>query len=269
MFINIIVWVQVLGEMLPISSSTQVDLMMRWWGLSAGLIPKGFDYVLHIPVLFVVPLFFKKSWSFFFTILCARLSRRELCFAWSTRAALIIVGKLLGIIFCSGLIAAATEFLFKDLSFFFHARSLGLLVTAGLLLAVAFYRSSWIKDSSPWFVLCLVGIAQGCALVPGISRMGVTVCVALLCGMTVRRAFEFSFALQLPLIAAACLLRGLPWLFSQEAGVWVSMGVVMHLMAAGIVSYFVLWGAQIIFEKNWSWIFAGYVLACAVARFFF
>lgn len=269
MIINLIVWVQVLGEMLPISSSTQVDLMMRFWGLHAGVIPKGFDYMLHIPLFFVIPLFFRQSWSSIFAIVCSRLGRREHLAAWSTKTALSIVGKLLGIILCSGVIAAGAEVLFKELSFFVHARTLGLLVTAGLLLASSLCRTSWIKISAGWPVLCVVGLAQACALVPGISRMGVTVCVGLLCGMTVRRAFEFSFALQLPLIAAACLVRGLPWLFTQEAGVWVSMGVVMHLMAAGIVSYFVLWIAQTIFEKRWSWIFAAYVLLCVVIRFFF
>lgn len=268
MIVELIVWVQVLGEMLPISSSTQVDLLMRWWGVSGDIIPKGFDYVLHLPLIFVLPIFFRQGWASLVVMLWGRLWRKERLLAWSTRTLLVIVGKLFGIIVCSGVLAASIELVFKHIHGLDAMRPIGLLMTAGLLFAVAQLRLRLVDGTVAWRVLCGVGAAQALALVPGISRMGITVCVALLCGMTVRRAFEFSFALQLPLVVAAALVRALPWLFTSDAAAWVTPGILIHLVGAGMVSYGVLWMAQQIFIKRWSWILALYVLGCAGMLFF-
>ncbi len=56
-------------------------------------------------------------------------------------------------------------------------------------------------------VALLVGIAQACALVPGISRSGATVVAALWLGIEAREAAAFSFLMAVPAIAGAAVLQ--------------------------------------------------------------
>jgi len=49
----------------------------------------------------------------------------------------------------------------------------------------------------------MIGVAQGVAIIPGISRSGATIAVALLLGIKREKAFEFSFLLSIPAILAA------------------------------------------------------------------
>jgi undecaprenyl-diphosphatase len=53
----------------------------------------------------------------------------------------------------------------------------------------------------------LLGLAQACALVPGVSRSGATICMALVLGLTRPDAARFSFLLGIPAIAGAGLLQ--------------------------------------------------------------
>jgi undecaprenyl pyrophosphate phosphatase UppP len=350
-----ILWVQVLSEMLPISSSTQVELLQQWYARAHGglpvIIPEGFDYLLHVPLLVVVPLFFAPGWWGPVTMLVQRVWRRERLQSWSTHQLLMIMGKLIGFILVSGIFAEVFHQALKFVGDIALLRPAGLVVTSLLLVAVSFVRSrpfdsrsnnpstssgragafavdqdecgksedgsqlggrddkkcSWLdinflhsntkpcveksdyffpaspeeqrlaasrrvssgdvkvwNNFSSWHIFWIVGIAQAFAFLPGISRMGATVTVAILCGLSVRRSLEFSFALQYPLVLAAVLLRGLPWLSSAEAATWVQPLLLVHLVVAGVVSYGLLRLAAYLFATRRAWIFGGYVALCAV-----
>jgi undecaprenyl-diphosphatase len=82
----------------------------------------------------------------------------------------------------------------------------------------AFHRPGWIGVGflltregeglpSPWQAV-LVGLVQGVAVFPGLSRSGSTVAAALLSGMNRRWAADFSFLLSLPAIGGALLVEG-------------------------------------------------------------
>src|SRR5262249_56738413 len=53
----------------------------------------------------------------------------------------------------------------------------------------------------------LIGLAQTLALVPGVSRSGATICMALLLGFTRSDTARFSFLLSIPAIAGAGILE--------------------------------------------------------------
>lgn len=55
----------------------------------------------------------------------------------------------------------------------------------------------------------LIGAAQALALMPGVSRSGSTMTMALLLGLTRTSAADFSFLMALPITIAACLLKGI------------------------------------------------------------
>lgn len=82
---------------------------------------------------------------------------------------------------------------------------IGFLLTGVLLLVTDLNRSGGMKgpreasyDSAMW-----IGICQGLAVFPGISRMGFTLCAALLCGYSRKFAVRFSVFMSLPAIGGA------------------------------------------------------------------
>ena len=84
---------------------------------------------------------------------------------------------------------------------------IGFLVTAALLWSsrTALQRD---PDRKPGVRdALLIGIAQACALVPGISRSGSTVVLALWLGIEAREAAAFSFLMAIPAIAGAAILQ--------------------------------------------------------------
>lgn len=89
-----------------------------------------------------------------------------------------------------------------------------LYVVAGALIAVGIVmvivdrysngRDSWRTMADlTLFDALLVGLAQSMALVPGVSRSGATICMALLLGFARSDAARFSFLLSIPAIAGA------------------------------------------------------------------
>jgi undecaprenyl-diphosphatase len=92
---------------------------------------------------------------------------------------------------------------FEDLFTNLDAVAGGLILTGLLLFSSRFGRTG--TSSLVFRSALMIGCAQAAALVPGISRSGATISVALLLGMERERAAEFSFLLAVPAIAGATL----------------------------------------------------------------
>jgi undecaprenyl-diphosphatase len=81
-----------------------------------------------------------------------------------------------------------------------------------------------------------VGVAQALALVPGISRSGITIIAALLLGMRRRWAAEYSFLVAIPTILAATLVQGAGVVASGNALAGVGAGpLVVGFAVAAVV----------------------------------
>jgi undecaprenyl-diphosphatase len=72
-----------------------------------------------------------------------------------------------------------------------------------------------ISDRLSWREAIVVGTAQALALIPGISRTGVTMGGGLLAGLSHEDAARYSFLLATPIIGAAAVLK-LPELFGEQ-----------------------------------------------------
>jgi undecaprenyl-diphosphatase len=85
-----------------------------------------------------------------------------------------------------------------------------LAVTALLLAASDRVRRGDESGGDPisWRQALMVGTAQGLAVLPGLSRSGSTIAVALFAGIGRERAFTYSFVLSVPAVAGAILLEG-------------------------------------------------------------
>src|SRR6266849_2252812 len=88
--------------------------------------------------------------------------------------------------------------------------------------------------SLTWKEALIVGLAQSLALLPGISRSGVTMVAGLGVRLNHEDAARYSFLLGTPLIGAAALLE-VPQLLGQTAQTWLY--VVIGTIIAGIVAY--------------------------------
>jgi len=111
-----------------------------------------------------------------------------------------------------------------------------------------------IAETSVWIAL-IVGLVQGFAIIPGFSRSGWTIVIALFLGLRGEWAARFSFLMSIPAILAATFLEFQMEIFQQVnifhmvAGILVAMGVgiiaikwVMNLVEKGqfrVFSYYV------------------------------
>ena len=109
---------------------------------------------------------------------------------------------------------AIIGFVFKDFfeSLFEKPTYLGIcfLFTAVVLLVSRILR---LKRVPAFPAALLIGIAQGLAIIPGVSRSGLTIAVALILGLGFEFSFRFSFLLSIPAILGAVLLEAgkIPW----------------------------------------------------------
>jgi undecaprenyl-diphosphatase len=108
------------------------------------------------------------------------------------------------------------------------ATGFGFIGTAALLLSTLWVRAGTTLSPTLWVALA-VGLAQGVAIFPGISRSGATIVVALWLGLRSDRAFELSMLLSIPAIFGAL---GLELMGADDLG-----GRLWPLLAGALVSF--------------------------------
>lgn len=105
-----------------------------------------------------------------------------------------------------------------------------LLVTAALLLSTRLRKQG--SGQLTVTTALIVGLVQGLAAAPGISRSGATIAVALLCGAGQKQATRFSFFIAIPAILGACVLEAKSLLdLSPSSVVPLLMGVAVSMVA--------------------------------------
>ncbi|HSL77761.1 MAG TPA: undecaprenyl-diphosphatase UppP [Candidatus Limnocylindrales bacterium] len=197
--------VQGLTEFLPVSSSGHLILVPFLLGWDdAFLTSLAFSVMLHIGTLVALLVYFRNDWIRLIPAGLAALRDRSFQDDDDRRLAWLLVVATIP--------AALAGFLFESVietSF----RQVGLvalmLVLGGVLLIVAdrFGASSrGISDVTPRIAL-IVGVAQALALVPGLSRSGVTIAAARMVGLDRESAARFAFLMATPITAGAGLFE--------------------------------------------------------------
>jgi undecaprenyl-diphosphatase len=114
-----------------------------------------------------------------------------------------------------------------------------------------------------WRAAGAVGTIQAAALVPGISRSGVTMGGGLLVGLSNEDAARFAFLLATPIIGAAAVLK-LPELFGSQ-GNGVRGPAFVGALCAAVTAYLSVRFLMRFFETNRLTPFAAYCLAAGFA----
>ena len=183
---------QGITEWFPVSSSGHLVVLQRLLHLEASWF---FDLSLHMGTLCVVVVFF---WRDVVNIIRA-LVRLDFKSEDGKLALLLIVGTVPGAI--TGLL----------ITHFFEAYFLNLVLVGEALLITGLFlfisRRKTNRKELGYVDSSLIGLAQGFAIIPGISRSGITLSTGTLRKVKREVLFKFSFLLSIPGILGAIVLE--------------------------------------------------------------
>jgi undecaprenyl-diphosphatase len=213
--------VQGLGEFLPISSSAHLVLipwLFKW--NDPGL---TFDIALHIGTLIAVAIYFWKDWL--------RLVTKGLTDVRSTE------GRLFWYLVAASIPGAIVGFLLEKKAETIFREPI-LIATMLILLGVLLY---WADRKSAknieinritFRTSFFIGLSQALAIIPRVSRSGITMTMGLLMGLTREGAAKFSFLLSAPIILGAALVK-LPYLILNPS----EITIIFIIRYAGLFPY--------------------------------
>jgi undecaprenyl-diphosphatase len=140
-------------------------------------------------------------------------------------------------------------------------------IVMGLLLVVAekFAKHVRTLDDITGKDGALVGLAQAIALIPGCSRSGSTLTMAMLLGLKRAEAARFSFLLGIPAVTLAGLLELYHMAQDGLGGDTGMTSLAVGLVSSTVVSYLsIAWLIRYLQQHN-TWIFVGYRLIFGVS----
>ncbi len=196
---------QGLTEFLPISSSGHLVLGEFLLKIKFGDI--SFDVFLHVGTLLAVVIYFRHSiWKM---LRAVWLKIRSMLIKKGTEAYLEEDWNLFWLIVLGSIPAGLIGVGFKD--FFEKAFSsvrivsVMLLFTGSVLFLTRFFKG--MRERLKWVDALWVGLAQAIAILPGVSRSGLTISAGIFRKVEPARAAEFSFLLSLPAVLGASILE--------------------------------------------------------------
>ncbi len=246
-------------EFLPVSSSGHLFLAQRLLGLQEPEL--AFDTMLHVGTLLAVVVFLRREIA---GILDSLLRRRgpfdEESAAWGRRDVLLLVVSMIptgviGLLFHDAVETGIT------------VRGVGiryLLLTCFLLLSTLRFRHKLDPERIEVWEAFVIGVIQGAAVFPGLSRSGSTISLALLLGIGAARSAKYSFMISLPAILGAALVNlrhgisVLPPLAPSAAG----------FLCAMVVGYLALFFVERLVTRGRFVRFAPYTLLLAGLCFY-
>lgn len=206
--------VQGITEFLPVSSTAHLILFPWFFNWGGSVDTLTFDVALHAGTLCALLLVFWKDWIDLFL-------RKQ---------------KLLGLIILATIPGGVAGYFLNDIV----ENSLRnpllislMLIAVGIVMLVA--EKTLQKKGMEMIGFrdaLLIGIAQALAIVPGVSRSGITISAGLFMGLKREEAARFSFLLSTPLIAGATLLHSGKAFFGQADHD-------LMLFAAGLTASFI------------------------------
>ncbi len=261
-------------EFLPVSSSGHLALAGRIFKINPDSnVP--FAVLVHLGTLLAIVFVFRGDiWRLIRFVLCDGWKKPEetsLLANWTED----VRGRMVVGVILATIPTALIGFLFKDFieGLYDNPTAVGcaLLVTAALL-GSTFLKKNNDEDtkevSFPFWMAMAIGCVQAGAIVPGISRSGSTIAVAILLGMRRRLAGEFSFLIAIPAIAGAVVLE-LPDLFAPGAEHLGFMTGLSSLLVSAVSGYVFL-RLLLRFVRNGTFgYFAFYCAAVGIAGIVF
>ncbi len=246
-------------EFLPVSSSGHLFLAQRLLGLREPEL--AFDTLLHVGTLLAVVVFLRRE---ILDILGSLFRRRRALdddpAAWGRRDILLLVVStiptgIIGLLFADTVETAIT------------VRGIGiryLVLTVLLVLSSLRIRHKMDPERIEIWEAFVIGVIQGAAVFPGLSRSGSTISFALLIGIGAARSAKYSFLISTPAILGAALYN-----LSHGVSVLPPLGAsVAGFVCAMAVGYIALWFVERLVTRGRFIRFAPYTLLLAGMCFY-
>ncbi len=210
---------------LPVSSTSHLVIVQHWLISRGSALPPPesaemilFDLVVHVGTLISIAVVFNKSLSGFLTKLKEDLQKYQVKSDRGREFLYLRLGALgLFSVFITGIVGLPLKTYFEQV--FAHPAAISATLTVtGILLYVTDIlgpRKRGLRGITPG-VAAVIGAAQGMALMPGLSRSGMTITFALLSGLKRRWAAEYSFFIAFPTILLATAVQVLQVWYLQE-----------------------------------------------------
>ncbi|MEA2620316.1 MAG: undecaprenyl-diphosphatase [Chloroflexota bacterium] len=230
--------VQGLTEFLPISSSGHLIIVPFLLGWNDPFITSlAFSVMLHVGTLVALLVYFRADWVRLVPAGLSAIRDRSFHADPDRRLAWLLVTATIP--------GAIAGFLLNDV-IEAQFREAGLVAVTLVIGAVILWladrwgaRTKGIEDVT-FPQAAGFGLAQAIALVPGISRSGISISAARLAGLDREAAARFSFLMATPITAGAAIFE-VRKLATGEAGVAVSVGpLVVGLIAAFVAGMFAI-----------------------------
>jgi undecaprenyl-diphosphatase len=225
--------VQGLTEFLPISSSGHLIVVPFLLGWDDPFITSlAFSVMLHIGTLAALLVYFRADWVRLVPAGLAAIRDRSFRGDPDRRLAWLLVAATIPAAIAGFLLSDLIETAFREIGLVAVTLVGGAVI---LWLADRWGGRSKGVDDVTFPVAIGIGAAQALALVPGISRSGISISAARFAGLDREAAARFSFLMATPITLGAALFE-VRKLAAGEAGVEVSAGPLIVGMLAAFVS---------------------------------
>ncbi|MCR5034168.1 MAG: undecaprenyl-diphosphate phosphatase [Clostridia bacterium] len=264
--------VQGLAEFLPISSSGHLALLQYFFGVESDSVLL-FTVMMHVGTLVSVFIIYRKDIWALLKELCYTI--KDLCTGKGPRINANPMRRMGFMIIVATIPTAFIGLLFEDFFESLYASivaiAMGLIFT-GIILLVAerMGRSDKGPMEMKWRHAIFIGIMQGIAICPGVSRSGSTLFGGLIAGLKREFAVEFAFLISIPSILGSVILE-MPKAIAGGADASmigpIILGVILA-MISGIVAIKamikVVTGKRLFGFSIYVWLVAAAVLAYAM-----
>lgn len=268
-------FVQGVAEFLPISSSGHLAIMKELFGIDdVGL---TFDLMLHLGTLVAVFIvYYKDIWELIVNGLAIlrdacinvirffqnRVGKKKKNYVniistpYKRFVMLIIVSTI-----PTGIIGLIFREVFNLDNPMLIVPGISLLITGCILLISDMLEKGKKDEKTATFVdAAIIGISQGIATLPGLSRSGTTITCALACGFERSFAVKYSFIMSIPAILGANILD-IKDLASQSLTGSELVNYIVGTVVAGVVGYICIKTMLVVVRKQKFKYFAYYCFA--------
>jgi len=266
--------VQGLTEFLPVSSTGHLVLASAAYKYVSGksFVTAGneevfFDIMLHLGTLIALFIYFRKDIINLTRAFFKALKNKT----FSTDSeAMIPVYIAIGTVATAAVVIPLKDWFEADMG---NPSIVGIqIMITGLLLFFTEFWSSRMSNTTSvidWKKSILIGIAQGIAVSPGISRSGTTIAAGLVTGLDRVTAARFSFLLCIPIIVLAIVFDAADQLGQGNLLSFNWTSIIVGTIISAVVGYYCVKYFIIFLSKHKLDVFAYYCLAIGLFMFLF
>lgn len=230
--------VEGITEWLPVSSTGHMIILESLLGVKESYGAEFWSFFLVViqlgAIIAVIICFFTKLWPFGSTKSVEE--KKDTWKVWLKVLIACVPAAVIGLIFDDWL----DEHLYNSITV-----SITLIVFGILFILLEIWnkkREFKINDvkSMTYKTALIIGVIQLIALIPGVSRSGITILGAMLIGCNRTVAAEFSFFLSIPVMFGASLLKGVKFFMDNSITADQTIFLVVGMVIAFAVSMFVI-----------------------------